>query len=323
LAEPTHLNRVKPPALPEKATIAVVAPSSPPQTRSETEQATDYFASLGHEVVFGPNHRKVHGYLAGTDAERAVDLQWALSEPGIDMIHALCGGYGVARLYPLIDWDKLGEPRIVCGFSDITALHLAVAAHGGWVTFYGPNFLRFTRRKDELTQETKDWFHRAFQPEPLGRVFEDPENPYVLTVGNGVAEAPLVGGCLTLLASSIGTPFEVDTDGCVLMVEDLNTEIYLIDTALNHLLRAGKLDNVAGFVFGTDVNLKSQTVPEGAESTLSIEEVLDELIAPLGIPAIANVPVGHGKHMATMPLGANVRLDGDAKTLEVTEAAVA
>ena len=135
----------------------------------------------------------------------------------------------------------------------------------------------------------------------------------MLTVGEGVAEAPLVGGCLTLLCASIGTPFEVQTEGCVVMVEDLNTEPYLVDTALNHLIRAGKLDNAAGFVFGTDVNLKSQTVPEEPESTLSIEEILDELIAPLGIPAIANVPVGHGKHMATMPLGATVRLDGGAQ----------
>jgi muramoyltetrapeptide carboxypeptidase len=314
--------RVKPPALPEQATIAVVAPASPPQTRSEIEQATAYFEALGHRVVFGPNHRKVHGYLAGTDPERAADLQWALTEPGIDMVHALCGGYGAARLHDRIDWDAIGEPRIVCGYSDITAVHLALAAHAGWVTFYGPNFLRFTRRRKELTQETKDWFHRAFEPEPLGRVFEDPEDPYVLTVGEGIAEGPLVGGCLTLLSASIGTRYEVRTDGCVLMVEDLNTDMYLVDTALNHLIRAGKLDNAAGFVFGTDVNLQSQTPPEGPESTLSIEEILDELIAPLGIPAIANVPVGHGKHMATMPLGATVRLDGAAKTLEVTEAAV-
>ena len=132
----------------------------------------------------------------------------------------------------------------------------------------------------------------------------------MLTVGEGQAEAPLVGGNLTLLCASIGTPYEVQTDGCVVMVEDLNTEPYLVDTALNHLIRAGKLDNAAGFVFGTDVNLNYQTVPEGPESTLSIEEILDELIAPLGIPAIANVPVGHGKHMATMPLGVTVRLDG-------------
>jgi muramoyltetrapeptide carboxypeptidase len=313
---------IKPPALPEKATIAVVAPASPPQTRSEIEQATTYFESRGHRVVFGPNHRRVHGYLAGTDEERAADLQWALSEPGIDMVHALGGGYGTARLHNRIDWDAVGDPRIVCGFSDITALHLALAAHAGWVTFYGPNFLRFTRKKDELTEETEAWFHRAFQPEPLGPVFEDPEDPYVLTVTEGVAEAPLAGGCLTLLCASLGTPFEVRTDGCIVMVEDLNTDPYLIDAGLNHLIRAGKLDNAAGFVFGTDVNLKPQTLPEAPESTLSIEELLDELIAPLGIPAIANVPVGHGKHMATMPLGARVRLDGAAKTLEVLEPAV-
>jgi muramoyltetrapeptide carboxypeptidase len=315
--------RVKPPALPESAKIAVVAPATSPQARSETEQALDYFTELGHEVVFGPNYRKVHGYFAGTDEERASDLQWALSEPGFDMVHALTGGYGTARLYDRIDWGAVGDPRIVCGYSDITALHLALAAHAGWVTFYGPNFLRFTRRKDMLTDETKEWFHRAFKPQPLGRVFEDPDDPYVLTVGEGVAEAPLVGGNLTLLAASIGTPFEFDATGCVLMVEDLNTETYLIDTGLNHLIRAGKLEGVAGFVFGTDVNLKNQTVPEEVESSLTIEEILDELIAPLGIPAIANVPVGHGKHMATMPLGATVRLDGAGKTLEVTEAAVA
>jgi muramoyltetrapeptide carboxypeptidase len=264
----------------------------------------------------------VHGYLAGTDAERAADLQWALSEPGIDMVHALCGGYGCARLYDLIDWDALGEPRIVCGFSDITALHLALAAHAGWVTFYGPNFLRFTRKKHELTVRTEAWFHRAFEPEPLGRVFEDPDDPYVLTVGEGVAEAPLVGGCITLLCASMGTPYEVQTEGCVVLVEDLNEDEYLVDTALNHLIRAGKLDRAAGLVFGTDVSLHSRVPPEGSESTLSIEQVLDELVAPLGIPALANVPVGHGRHMATMPLGARVRIDGAAKTVEVVEPAV-
>lgn len=316
------MGRIKPKVLPENATIAVVAPASPPQTRSEAEQARAYFEARGHRVVFGPNWRNVHGYLAGTDSERAADLQWALSEDGIDMVHTLCGGYGCARLYDLVDWDAVGEPRIVCGFSDITALHLALAARTGWVTFYGPNFVRFTRKEGELTEVTEEWFHRAFRPEPLGRVFEDPGDPYVLTVGEGVGEGTLVGGCLTLVSASIGTPYEIQTDGCVLMVEDLNTDPFLVDTLLNHLIRAGKLDGITGFVFGTDVNLVQRTPPEAPDSHLSIEEMLDELIGPLGVPAIANVPVGHGKHMATMPLGARVRVNGAAKTLEVTEAAV-
>ena len=147
--------RVKPPALRDGATVAVVAPSSPPQTRSEIEQATAYFESRGYTLVFGPNHRNVHGYLAGTDAERAADIQWALSEPGIDMVRCLDGGYGAGRLYKHIDWDALGDPRIFCGYSDITALHLALAKHGDWVTFYSPTFLRFTRKKDELTEITE------------------------------------------------------------------------------------------------------------------------------------------------------------------------
>jgi muramoyltetrapeptide carboxypeptidase len=314
---------VKPPALKEGATIAVVAPSSPPQTRSGIEQATQYFRGKGYNVVFGPNHRKVHGYLAGTDAERAADVQWALTEPGIDMVLALDGGYGAARLYPHVDWDGLGDPRIFCGYSDITALHLALAKHGPWTTFYSPTFLRFTRKKDELTQITEDTFHRALKAEPLGRVPEDPDDPYVLTVNDGFAQAPIVGGCLTLVASSLGTPYEIETDGCILMLEDLNEEPYMIDAHLNHLILAGKLDNAAGLVFGTDVNLKPLTIPEYVESSLSIEEILDELIAPLGIPAIANVPVGHGKTKVTIPLGVTARLDATNKTLDIVEAGVA
>jgi muramoyltetrapeptide carboxypeptidase len=314
--------RRKPPALPEGGTIAVVAPSSPPQTRSGIEQATEYFQRRGYNVIFGPNHRRVHGYLAGTDAERAADVQWALTEPGIDMVLCLDGGYGAARLYPHIDWDNLGDPRIFCGYSDITALHLALAKHGPWTTFYSPTFLRFTRKKDELTEITETTFHRCLRAEPLGRVPEDPDDPYVLTVNGGVAEAPIVGGCLTLVASSLGTPYEIETDGCIVLLEDLNEEPYMIDAHLNHLILAGKLDNAAGLVFGTDVNLKPLTIPEYVESSLSIEEILDELIAPLRIPAIANVPVGHGKTKVTIPLGVKARLDASAKTLDIIEPGV-
>src|SRR3954447_10747232 len=317
------MTRIKPPALPDGGTIAVVAPSSPPQTRREIEQATEYFRSRGHDVVFGPHHRDVHGYLAGTDEQRAADVQWALSEPGIDMVHLLEGGYGAARLYPRIDWEALGDPRIVCGYSDVTALHLALARPAGWVTFYGPHFTRFTRRKDELTDVTEDGFHRALRAQPLGRIPEDPDDPYVLTVGEGTAEGPLAGGCLTLVASSLGTPYEPDFDGAIVVLEDLNEEPYMIDAHLNHLILAGKLDRAAGLVFGTDVNLKPLTVPEYVESSLSIEQILDELIAPLGIPAVANLPIGHGKHFATIPLGARARLDASGKALAVLEAGVA
>jgi muramoyltetrapeptide carboxypeptidase len=312
----------KPKALPEGGTIAVVAPSSPTLNRSEIEQGLAYFRARGYEVVEGPNVRRVHGYLAGTDAERAADLEWALTEPGIDMVLALCGGYGAARLHGLVDWDRLGEPRIVCGFSDITAIHLALAAHASWTSFYGPGLLRFTRRKDLLSEPTEAWFHRAFRAEPLGRVFEDPDDPYVTRIAPGVVEAPIVGGNLTLVSHSIGTPFEIETAGCVLMLEELDADPYMVDACLNHLIQAGKLEDIAGFVFGTPVNLLDQVLATEPYGSLSAEQILDELIAPLGVPAIGNVPLGHGPHLATLPLGVRVRLDADAGTLDILEAAV-
>src|SRR3954454_19203683 len=185
------MDRIKPPALPQGATIAVVAPAGPTRLRSEIEQATAYFESRGHTVVFGEHLRKLHGYLAGTDPERAADLQWALSEPGIDMVLAMRGGYGTARLYHRIDWDALGDPRIVCGFSDITALHLSLAKNGAGATLYRRKFLRSTRKRAERTDETKEWFLRALTPETLGGVFEDPDDPCVLTLGGGSADAPI------------------------------------------------------------------------------------------------------------------------------------
>ena len=191
------------------------------------------------------------------------------------------------------------------------------------MTFYGPTFLRFTRKKDELTKITEERSTARCRPEPLGRVPEDPDDPYVLTVGEGVAEAPIVGGCLTLVAASLGTPYEIETDGCIVMLEDLNEEPYMIDAHLNHLIGAGKLDNAAGLVFGTDVNLKGQTIPEYNESTLSIEEILDELIAPLGIPAVANMPGRPRQDEGHDPARRARAARRAGKTLDIVEAGVA
>ena len=285
------VERIKPPALPDKARIAVVAPASPPQTRSETEQATAYFEALGHEVVLGPNHRKVHGYLAGTDAERAADLQWALSEPGIDMVHTLCGGYGCARLH---DLDRLGRARRAAdrvrllrhhgapprargtrGLGDVLRAEL-LSLHAG-----AARSSRRRRRSGSIGRSS---------PSRSGRCSRTRRTPTCSPSAAAQAEAPLVGGCLTLLCASIGTPFEVETDGCVLMVEDLFTDEYLVDTLLNHLIRAGKFDNVDGLRLRHERQPVRSRAAGGPESMLSIEEMLDELIGPLGIPAVANVP---------------------------------
>ena len=182
------------PALPEQATIAVVAPASPPQTRSEIEQATAYFEARGHEVVLRPEPpqgpRLPGRHRRGARRRPPVGAQRARDRHGPHALRRL-------RHRPAARPDRLGRDRRARGSSAASATSPPCTSRSpptpAGSRFYGPNFLRFTRRKDELTEETEEWFHRAFQPEPLGRVFEDPEDPYVLTVGEGVAEAPLVG----------------------------------------------------------------------------------------------------------------------------------
>ena len=229
---------------PEGATIAVVAPSSPPQERSGIEQATQYLESRGYTLKFGPNHRKVHGYLAGTDEERAADIQWALSEPGIDMVFASTAATARAGCTS----TSTGTSSVTRGSSAATATsprctsRSPSTATGHVLQPHVPALHAQEGRADPITEQT---FHRAFRPEPLGRVPEDPDDPYVLTVGEGVAEAPIVGGCLTLVAASLGTPYEIQTDGCIVMLEDLNEDPYMIDAHLNHLIDAGKLANAA------------------------------------------------------------------------------
>ena len=314
---------IKPPALPEKATIAVVAPASPPQTRSEIEQATAYFEARGHEVVFGPNHRKVHGYLAGTDAERAADLQWALSEPGIDMVHTLCGGYGTARLHDLIDWGAVGEPRIVCGFCDITALHLALAAHAGWVTLLRAQLPALhPAARTSLTDGD-----RGVVPSRLragaarAGCSRTPRTPTCCTVGGGAGRGAagrrLPDPALRQHRDAVrGADRRLRADG---RGPEHRCRTWSTRRSTTWCAPASSTASPASCSAPTSTS-STRRSPRAPESTLSIEEMLDELIAPLGIPAIANVPVGHGKHMATMPLGARARVDGDAKTLEVLEA---
>ncbi len=291
--------------------------------RSGIEQATEYFESRGREVVFGPNHRRVHGYLAGSDAERAADLQWALTEPGIDMVHALEGGYGTARDYPLIDWDAVGhaDPRIVCGFSDLTALHLFIARHTDWISFYGPSFLRFTRTKGDyaLTERTEEFFHKAVSAsEPVGADLRGPRGSI-----RAHARRRCRGGARRRRLSHAA------------LLEHRHA-VRGGDRGANPA-RRGPQDGPISSTRPSTISASpasstgspaSPSAPAStsatrrsprAQSTLSIEEILDELIAPLGVPAISNVPFGHGKHMATIPLGARARLDGDGKYLELLE----
>lgn len=311
----------RPPALHPGDRIIVVAPSSPHDNRSEIERGAAFLRSWGYQVTVSQHVASKRGYLAGTDEERAADLNAAFADQTAQAIWCFRGGYGAARLLPLLDFAPLRQhPRIVIGFSDITALHLAIQQQAGLVTFYGP-MVRNLHRSSPYTQECLK--AALSHPHDLPRrIAPSPDDGWVQSLVPGSVTAPLVGGCLTLLAQSLGTPAEIDTAGKVLFFEDVNEEPYRIDGYLTQLAAAGKLRQVAGIVIGEMFRCTPRTYEPAFTSSLSLEDVLDDHIRPLGVPALYGLPLGHGHHLCTLPLGVMATLDATRGELWLTEAAV-
>jgi muramoyltetrapeptide carboxypeptidase len=219
---------------------------------------------------------------------------------------------------PHLDEGVFAEnPKALCGFSDLTTLHLAMAKWGNTISFYSNGAAGVGA--PEVTEWSKATLRRAlFSDEPFGEVPRDPDDPYVRAIRGGTAHGRLVGGCAGLIASSIGTRLEIDATDAILLLEEIEIGTEEFDGILTHLRNAGVLDSAAGIVVG-DVKTK-QT---GYLTELSTEDVLEEILGPLGIPVLYGLPIGHGKHHATVPLGARATLDADAGTLIVDEVVTA
>ncbi len=313
--EPSRLTR--PPRLASGATLGVVAPASPIYNRGDIGRAGAVLERLGLRLKLGAHVRDRHGYLAGTDEARAEDFMRVWLDPEVDGVLCLRGGYGCARIVDRLDYDAIrAHPKPFVGFSDITTLHLAINQRAGLGTFYGPMIVSLA--KPGVSAYTLEGLRRAIvEPGPLGAIGPNPDDPWVETINGGVAEGELSGGCLTLLANAVGTPDDFDWRGKIVFLEDVDEEPHAIDRYLVQLLRAGKFEGVAGVVVGEHAGVKPSEYRPSHPSTLSLEDVIDELIRPLGVPTIYNLPLGHGKHLATLPLGARARLDADAGRLEV------
>jgi muramoyltetrapeptide carboxypeptidase len=272
---------------------------------------------MGLEVVLGPHIREVRGYLAGEDRARAEDLLWALGDASLDGVWCARGGYGAQRTVAALQPGEIeafaGRPaKVFVGFSDITVLHALISHRLGWMTFYGPAVTSLADR-DPFTL---DGVRRAlFDGSPYA-VTAHPDDPWITTLRPGTAEGPLAGGCLTLLSALAGTPLQVDFAGRIGFFEEVHEAAYAIDRALSQLLAAGCLDGCRGIVIGEHTD-----VPEEGP-TLGLEQVFEDLLGPLGIPVCFYLPLGHGAHLATVPLGAPVQLDADAGTLSVLDSPV-
>ena len=309
--------------LPDGGTIGVAAPASPYDSRSEVLRGVEWWEAQGYRVKLAPGIWERDDYVAGDAVGRAGDLNSLFADSEVDVVQALQGGFGSAELIPHLDFDTIAaNPKPLVGFSDITALHVAFRQRTGLATVYGNGLSGVG--SPEVTAFSKERLLEVLRGGGAGLVPPSPDDPWVRTIRGGKATAPLVGGCLWLLMQTMGTPWEIELDGAILFFEDTHCPPYYIDGNLLQLAQAGKLDNVAGVVVGQMEKCDwgdLRQVSDWARSR-SLEDVLEERLEPLGVPVLYGLPLGHGKHLAALPLGVTCTLDADARTLTVDEPAL-
>ena len=313
---------IKPKRLSPGDTIGVISPASPSENRSEVFRAKEYIEAMGYNVVIGKNVNKTRGITAASEEDRLDDIHEMFRRDDVDAVFVTQGGYGCAQLLRNLDFDLIKEhPKILTGFSDITALHLAINKVCDMVTFHAPGMARFN--DEELTEYTKESFFRNLtSPEPPGEIKKASPKKWLVRINGGTCEAPVIGGNLTLICASLGTPWEIDTKGRILFFEDVEAEPWVMDHMLSHLRNAGKLDDAAGFVIGECTDCVPRKNDPGYFTDLSIEDVFEYYLKPLGKPVLYGLPMGHSDDLATLPLGVMTRLDADKKTFTVLESGV-
>ncbi|MDQ2986641.1 MAG: LD-carboxypeptidase [Armatimonadota bacterium] len=305
---------MKPPALKPGDRIAVVSPCSS-TTPEKIAPGIALLQNRGYEAIVGKHAYDVDAFLAGADKDRAGDLMEAWFDPAIAGIMLSRGGYGLGRLLPFLDLDKMAtSPKLLVGFSDATALHIALNRRG-LVTLHAPMLLSFARERAPWVIDL--WFQAMEGTAPISLPREAPRGE---TLIGGTVEAEVTGGCLCLLADSIGTPNLLETAGKILLIEDVDEHAYRVDAMLTHLLAARSFEGVAGIVVGEMTRTDEQADPN--IPTKPWKQVVTERLKPLGVPMITGFPFGHAEHMASLPLGVKARLDADAGELTYMELGV-
>jgi muramoyltetrapeptide carboxypeptidase len=295
-----HFRAPKP--LEAGANVALIAPAGPLQKPEDLSRAQENARTLGWEPIVGAHATERTGYLAGHDRDRLNDINRALRDPKIDAIWCLRGGYGMMRILPAIDYDALSRmPKVIIGFSDITALHGAVERKCRLVTFHGPH------AREMLTDFSRDSLLRAV----VGQADSCGAAPNAREINAGTAEGRLVGGNLAVLSSLCGTPYMPDLTDGILVMEDINEPLYRVDRMLQQLKLTGALNGCKAIAFGDYSG-------EASGSTRAFDEVLSELAHTLGIPCLSGIPLGHIAEQWTIPLGAMAKLDTATRTLSVT-----
>jgi muramoyltetrapeptide carboxypeptidase len=311
--------RILPERLKRGDLVGLVTPGSP-VTREQLQTSSEELEKLGFRVTWNDTVLSRHGYFAGPDRERARELMEMFTREDIDAVWCVRGGYGSIRILDLLDYDLIRRhPKVLVGYSDITALHQAIGRETGLVTYHGPlgisEFNHFTVKSlQQLVMDPVVPYAYPYKREKDTR--DNPEFDRY-TIRGGTAEGLLAGGNISVLDSLIGTRYETDFEGRIAYLEEVEEKTYRVDKMLFHLLSATNLRKAAGIVLGAFSQCNIDDEPR-----LTLREALDELLRPLDMPVSYGLPFGHIDRMVTIPNGIMARMDGDRNSLELMEETV-
>lgn len=320
--EPQRLPQIRPRRLQPGQTLALINPSGAIYERAPYALASETLQALGFKVREAPHLRARHGHLAGTDVQRAADVNAMFADAGVHGILALTGGSGGNRILPLLDYALIARnPKFLGGFSDITALLNAVHARTGLVTFHGP-----VAASEWNPFSVEHWRGAVVDAQALtlrNPLDKDdnlvPRTSRITTLRGGTARGPLLGGNLAVLTSMAGSPYWPAFDGAILFLEEINEYIYRIDRMLSTLKISGVLDRLAGVVLGAFTKCEPG---DGNFGTLTLDEVFDDYFKPLNVPVYSGALIGHIKRKFTVPVGLEVEMDADAGSIRFLQPAV-
>ena len=307
---------IKPSKLVKGDLIGIISPAGPAYGEKKTilSQGLKYLENCGYKIKSGNHYLNEYGYLAGSDNQRLHDLHNMFSDKKVKAVFCTRGGYGSGRLLDKIDYDLIkNNPKIIVGYSDITALQLAIFAQTGLVSLSGPMpAIELGKPMNSLT-EASLW--NALHGHPVHDINLD--DPPIKIIKPGRCKGRLIGGCLSIFVNLLGTPFIPNMNNAVLLLEEIGENWYKIDRNLTHLKNAGILKKINGLILGDFVNCSS-----GNGNSLDFEQILNDLLEQYDIPIVANVPYGHGISKFTMPIGCQIEIDTSTKKIHFLEAAV-
>lgn len=316
------LKTIKPAALKKGDTIGLVCPAYSAFIKEEVQIAIEGLQAMGFKVVQGKHIFDRYGYLAGKDEDRAADINGMFADKKIDAIMAMHGGWGCARILPLLDYELIKKnPKVFIGYSDITALLLGIYSQTGLVTFHGPvgsstwNNFSVEYFKNILIEKTAV---KMINPIRKGDSLVQMDDR-IITINSGKATGKLIGGNLTVLSHILGSKYVPNFTGAILFIEDVQEDTYRIDRMITQLKLAGILSQIAGFVFGKCTDCPPSN---GNYGSLTLEDIFDDHIKPLKIPSFSGAMIGHIKDKFTVPIGIEATIDADEGVIKLKEAAV-